>query len=184
MADHGRHAARRSNGSLDSDGGHVHRRDRHTGRGRRSIGSIAVARAVRAQCDAGEASLGRAQPVAAVDSRRAAAPSHARRCTPARERDQPPEGGFGRDIFVRFIRRARVIAGSSYTSTPCSSRCGQLAHDGIMDLATRIDLGHGTFGSDGGSGETAAAIEQGQGVGTGPQVSAAKAAPQGRSTSS
>jgi hypothetical protein len=78
-------------------------------------------------------------------------------------------GGFGRDIFVRYIRRARVIAGSSYYIYPVLiARCGQLAHDGIMDLATHIDLGHGTFGSDGGGGETAAAIEQGQGVGTGP----------------
>jgi hypothetical protein len=78
-------------------------------------------------------------------------------------------GGAGRDIYVRYIRRARVIAGSSYYIYPVLiARCGQLAHEGIMDLATHIDLGNGTFGSDGGGGATAAAIEQGQGVGTGP----------------
>jgi hypothetical protein len=79
--------------------------------------------------------------------------------------------GFVRDVFVRYIRRTRVISGRSYYIYPAIlGECGtgETPHEGIMDHATHVDLGHGLIGGDGGGGASAADIEQGRDVGTGP----------------
>lgn len=77
--------------------------------------------------------------------------------------------GLTRDVFVRYIRRTRVVSGSPYYIYPAIlAGCGvQKAREGIMELATHVDLGDGIFGGEGGGGYTAAEIEQGQAVGTG-----------------
>jgi hypothetical protein len=74
-------------------------------------------------------------------------------------------------IFVHYIRRARVVAGSTYYIYPgivggCGT--GERPHEGVMELARNVDLGHGLIGGTGGGGATAAEIEQGKDVGTGP----------------
>lgn len=81
-------------------------------------------------------------------------------------------------MFVHYIRRARFVSGSPYYVYPavfggCGTR--QTPHEGISWLATHVDLGGGTIGSDGGGGATAADIEQGQAVGTGPPGSSTSA---------
>jgi hypothetical protein len=72
--------------------------------------------------------------------------------------------GFTSGVFVHYIRRARVVAGSPYYVYPAVvGGCGprEKAHEGIMELATHVDLGGGTIGGTGGGGGTAAEIEQG-----------------------
>jgi len=74
-----------------------------------------------------------------------------------------------RDVFVRFIRRARVVSGSPYFIYPAvlgGCGTGERAHEGIMELAKHVALGHGIYGGTGGGGYTAAEIEHGQAVGT------------------
>ena len=77
--------------------------------------------------------------------------------------------GLIRDVFVHYIRRTRVVSGSSYYIYPAIlAGCGvQKAREGIVDLATHVNLGHGLFGGEGGGGATAAEIAQGRDVGTG-----------------
>jgi hypothetical protein len=74
--------------------------------------------------------------------------------------------GSTREIFVHYIRRARVVAGSPHYIYPAvvgGCGTGEKPHEGIMELAKNVDLGHGDIGGTGGGGATAAAIEQGQG---------------------
>jgi len=86
-------------------------------------------------------------------------------------------GVFGLSVYTRYVRRARVVAGSSYYVFPVrvSGCSGEAAHDGIWDLATHVPVGHGLYGSDGGGGGTAASIEQGRDFGTGPPGSSTSA---------
>jgi hypothetical protein len=86
--------------------------------------------------------------------------------------------GLIRDVFVHYIRRTRVVSGSPHYIYPAvlgGCGTGQRAHEGIMDLATHVDLGDGIFGGDGGGGATATEIEQGKDVGTGPPGSSTSA---------
>jgi hypothetical protein len=78
--------------------------------------------------------------------------------------------GFGGGVFVHYIRRARVIAGTTYYIYPVStSPCrGEPAHEGIADLATHVNDGHGIYRSSGGGGQSAATIEDGRDFGGGP----------------
>jgi hypothetical protein len=80
-------------------------------------------------------------------------------------------GGFISGVFVHYIRLARVIGGSSYYVYPgivggCGT--GEAPHQGIMELARNVDLGHGLMGGTGGGGATAAQIELGQDASSGP----------------
>jgi hypothetical protein len=88
------------------------------------------------------------------------------------------EGGFTRGVFVRYIRRARVVDGGQYYLYPVVfGECGtrQKPHQGIMELARNVDLGHGLIGGSGGGGETARAIEQGRDPTSGPPGSSTSA---------
>lgn len=72
--------------------------------------------------------------------------------------------GFISGVFVHYIRLARVVNGSPYYIYPgivggCGT--GETPHEGIMELATNVDLGHGLMGGTGGGGATASQIEQG-----------------------
>lgn len=71
-------------------------------------------------------------------------------------------GGATRAVFVRYVRRARVIAGSSYYVYPAIVGGCDLgkAHEGVMELVTHVDLGHGIYGGSGGGGDTAAQIKR------------------------
>jgi|ERR1039458_5575671 hypothetical protein len=82
--------------------------------------------------------------------------------------------GLTRDVFVHYIRRTRVIDGSPYYIYPAIvGGCGvEKEREGIMELATHIDLGGGTIGGTGGGGGNAADIEQARSVGSGPPGSA------------
>ena len=80
-------------------------------------------------------------------------------------------GGFISGVFVHYIRLARVVGGSPYYLYPgivggCGT--GEAPHQGIMELARNVDLGHGLIGGTGGGGATAAAIEQGRDASSGP----------------
>jgi hypothetical protein len=147
-------------GSLDSGGRHVHRRGRHAGRGRRRIGLIALARAVRAQCDAGEALQGApSQSLLSILGvlRRPATLADA---LPNLSRLLSEHSPFGGGIFVNYIRRARVIAGVTYWVFPRLLQiCGRSTE--IM----REEESTGVRGSGVGMG-TAATIEQGRLGGT------------------
>jgi hypothetical protein len=79
--------------------------------------------------------------------------------------------GFTSGVFVRYIRRARVLDGGSYYIYPAilgGCGTGEKAQEGIMELAKNVELGHGMVGGTGGGGAGAARIEQGRAVGTGP----------------
>jgi hypothetical protein len=83
--------------------------------------------------------------------------------------------GFISGVFVHYIRLARVVDGSAYYVYPgivggCGT--GEPPHQGIMELATNVDLGHGLIGGTGGGGATAAAIERGKDASSGPPGSA------------
>ena len=87
-------------------------------------------------------------------------------------------GGFISGVFVHYIRRARVVAGSPYYIYPgvvggCGT--GEKPHQGIMELAKNVDLGAGDIGGTGGGGATAASIEQGGDAGSGPPGSSTSA---------
>jgi hypothetical protein len=78
--------------------------------------------------------------------------------------------GFISGVFVHYIRLARVVDGSPYYIYPgivggCGT--GETPHQGIMELARNVDLGHGLLGGTGGGGATAAQIEQGRDAGSG-----------------
>ncbi len=84
--------------------------------------------------------------------------------------------GAGSNAFVRYVRRTRVVNGSPYFIYPAIvSGCGSHARQGMMKLDTNIDLGGGTVGATGDGGATAADIEQGRAVGTGPPGSGTSA---------
>ncbi|MGD0455840.1 MAG: hypothetical protein ABSB69_19820 [Solirubrobacteraceae bacterium] len=84
--------------------------------------------------------------------------------------------GVGSDAFVHYIRRTRVVRGSPYYIYPAIlTGCVGHAHQGMMHLATNIDLGAGAIGGTGGGGATAADIEQGWAVETGPPGSSTSA---------
>ena len=85
--------------------------------------------------------------------------------------------GLTREVFVHYIRRTRVIDGSPYYIYPAIvGGCGvERKREGVMELATHIELGGGTIGGTGGGGATAAEIEQGHDVGTGPPGSSTSA---------
>ncbi len=84
--------------------------------------------------------------------------------------------GVGGDAFVHYIRRTRVVRGSPYYIYPAIlGGCGGQAHQGMMNLATNIDLGAGTMGGTGGGGATAAEIGQGRAAETGPPGSSTSA---------
>ena len=97
---------------------------------------------------------------------------------PATAADSPAQelagSGLTRDVFARYIRRTQVIDGSPYYIYPAIiGGCGvESEREGIMTLETNIDLGHGLLGGGGGGGYTAADIEQGSTVSTGPPGSA------------
>jgi hypothetical protein len=79
--------------------------------------------------------------------------------------------GFTSAVFVHYIRLARVVNGSPYYIYPAilgGCGTGEKAHEGIMELAKNVDLGHGLVGGTGGGGGDAARIEQGREVGSGP----------------
>jgi hypothetical protein len=87
-------------------------------------------------------------------------------------------GGFTRGVFVRYIRRARVSGGGQYYLYPAVvGECGtrDKPHEGIMELAQNVDLGHGLIGGSGGGGATARAIEQGRDESSGPPGSSTSA---------
>jgi hypothetical protein len=87
-------------------------------------------------------------------------------------------GGFVSGVFVHYIRRARVVAGSPYYVYPAvvgGCGTGEKPHEGIMELAKNVDLGHGLIGGTGGGGGTAAAIEQDHDAGSGPPGSSTSA---------
>jgi hypothetical protein len=85
--------------------------------------------------------------------------------------------GLTRDVFVHYVRRTQVVDGSPYYIYPAVvGGCGvEKAHQGIMDLATHINLGAGVIGGSGGGGATASEIEQGKAIGTGPPGSSTQA---------
>jgi len=79
--------------------------------------------------------------------------------------------GFISAVFVHYIRLARVVDGSPYYIYPgivggCGT--GETPHQGIIELARNVNLGHGLIGGTGGGGATAAQIEQGQDASSGP----------------
>jgi hypothetical protein len=77
--------------------------------------------------------------------------------------------GAGSYAFVHYIRRTRVVNGSPYYIYPAIlGGCGHQTRQGISKLDTNIDLGGGAIGATGGGGSSAAEIEQGQAVATGP----------------
>jgi hypothetical protein len=86
--------------------------------------------------------------------------------------------GFTSAVFVHYIRRARIVDGSPYYIYPAilgGCGTGEKAHEGIMQLAKNVDLGHGLVGGTGGGGGDAARIEQGREVGSGPPGSSTSA---------
>jgi hypothetical protein len=86
--------------------------------------------------------------------------------------------GFISAVFVHYIRLARVVAGSPYYIYPAivgGCGTGERPHEGIVELAKNVDLGHGIVGGTGGGGATAAAIEQGKDAGSGPPGSSTSA---------
>lgn len=94
---------------------------------------------------------------------------------PATQADRLPPGiGVVGDAFAGYVRRTRVIGGRSYFLYPARSGC-RPGHEGIMDLAINVDLGHGLKGGTGGGGADAADIEAGRAVSTGPPGSATSA---------
>ena len=114
----------------------------------------------------GRGAAGGAEQVAAVDPRRAAPTGDG-----GRRRSGIAAGGFISGVFVHYIRLARVVDGSPYYIYPgivggCGT--GETPHQGIMELARNVDLGHGLMGGTGGGGATAAAIEQGKDASSGP----------------
>ncbi|HEV2944970.1 MAG TPA: hypothetical protein VGX26_07655 [Solirubrobacteraceae bacterium] len=81
--------------------------------------------------------------------------------------------GAGSSAFVHYVRRTRVVGHSPYYIYPAILEgCGSHARQGIMHLNTNIDLGGGAMGATGGGGATAAHIEHGEALGTGPPGSA------------
>lgn len=79
--------------------------------------------------------------------------------------------GFTSAVFVHYIRRARIVDGSPHYIYPAilgGCGTGEKAHEGIMELAKNVDLGHGAVGGTGGGGGDAAEIEHGREVGSGP----------------
>jgi hypothetical protein len=86
--------------------------------------------------------------------------------------------GFTSAVFVHYIRRARVVAGSPYYVYPAivgGCGTGEKPQEGIMELAKNVDIGHGLRGGAGGGGATAAAIEQHGEGGSGPPGSSTSA---------
>jgi hypothetical protein len=84
-------------------------------------------------------------------------------------------GGVIRDVFVDYIRRTRVVSGSSYYLYPAilgGCGTGERPHQGIMDRTSHVNLGAGIIGGVGGGGYTAAEIKHGLAVETGPPSSA------------
>jgi hypothetical protein len=92
-----------------------------------------------------------------------------RPATAADQVDTGLGGGFLRGVFVHYVRRTRVFNGSSYYIYPAIvGECGthEKPHQGVMDIATHVDLGHGLIGGVGGGGITAAQIEHGESLST------------------
>jgi len=86
--------------------------------------------------------------------------------------------GFISGVFVHYIRRARVLAGSPYYLYPAvvgGCGTGERPHQGILELARNVDLGGGDIGGTGGGGATAAGIERGEDAGSGPPGSSTSA---------
>jgi hypothetical protein len=86
--------------------------------------------------------------------------------------------GIISDVFVHYIRRARVVSGSSYYVYPAiigGCGTGESKHQGIADLAMHVNLGAGIIGGTGGGGASAAEIESGRDVGSGPPGSSTSA---------
>jgi hypothetical protein len=84
-------------------------------------------------------------------------------------------GGVIRDVFVDYIRRTRVVSGSSYYLYPAilgGCGTGERPHQGIVNHTSHVNLGAGIVGGVGGGGYTAAEIEHGLAVETGPPSSA------------
>ena len=70
-------------------------------------------------------------------------------------------GGFGHDIFVHYIRRARVIAGRSYYVMPVRTGCGSIKpSEGIL-LACVLRSGQRIVDAGSGGDTTAPQIKQG-----------------------
>jgi hypothetical protein len=79
--------------------------------------------------------------------------------------------GLVRDVFVRYIRLTRVVGASSYYIYPAvvgGCGTGQIPREGIVTRDAHIDLGHGLLGAVCGGGASAADIEQGRDVESGP----------------
>ncbi len=77
--------------------------------------------------------------------------------------------GAGSGAFDHYIRRARVVEGSSYYIYPVILRgCGDQARQAVENPGTNIDLGGGFIGSTAGSIATVADIEHDRAVTTDP----------------
>ncbi|MGH2904495.1 MAG: hypothetical protein ACRDK7_13065 [Solirubrobacteraceae bacterium] len=100
---------------------------------------------------------------------------------PATAADALPQSlaghGLTRGVFVNYIRRTQVVNGSPYYLYPAIiGGCGvEPEHQGIMDLATHVNIGHGLIGGGGGGGATVSEIERGMSFGSGPPASATSA---------
>jgi hypothetical protein len=84
-------------------------------------------------------------------------------------------GGVIRDVLVDYIRRTRIVSGSSYYLYPAilgGCGTGERPYQGIMNHTSHVNLGAGIIGGVGGGGYTAAEIEHGLAVETGPPSSA------------
>jgi hypothetical protein len=75
-------------------------------------------------------------------------------------------GGIG-DVFVRYVRRTRVLDGSSYYLYPALQGC-RPGHQAIDTATTHVDLGHGILGGVGSGDTSTRQIETGQAASTGP----------------
>ncbi len=75
-------------------------------------------------------------------------------------------GGIG-DVFVRYVRRTRVLDGSSYYLYPALQGC-RPGHEAIDTATTHVDLGHGILGGVGSGNTSARQIETGETASTGP----------------
>ena len=99
---------------------------------------------------------------------------------PATAADALPDAlvaqGAARNAFIHYMRRTRVVGATPYYVYPAIvGGCGAKARQGMMDLATNVDLGGGATGGTGGGGAGARQIEHGETVETGPPGSSTSA---------
>ncbi len=73
--------------------------------------------------------------------------------------ESPPLFGIGEGVYVKYVRFARTVGGTSYYLIPIAKGCGSLGEEVVEE-----SRGPGEFGGSGG--ETLAEIKQGQAVST------------------